>query len=149
MTITPAAIARSANAIRGRLVDVLRRDLIGPDPSDVDLYNERLTDNPSRWYLAGFLAPAPDGAGEEVEVVEDVGDPLFGEEQGTILLRADRYDRRFSAKDRGHPELGRLCHPSATARGSLHRREGSIRPRIPECPMAAHGWQGNGALDRA
>src|SRR5712691_1049469 len=75
---TPA----SANAIRGRLVDVLRRDLIGPDPSDVDLHHERLTDNPSRWYLAGFLAPAPDGAGEEAEVLEDVGDPLFGEDEG-------------------------------------------------------------------
>ena len=44
--------------------------------------SERLTDNPSRWYLAGFLAPAPDGAGEEAEVIEDVGDPLFGEDEG-------------------------------------------------------------------
>src|SRR6266404_2008589 len=82
MTTTPAAIATSANAIRGRLVDVLRRDLIGPDPSDVDLDTERLKDNPSRWYLAGFLAPAPDGAGEEAAGTEDVGDPLFGEDEG-------------------------------------------------------------------
>ncbi len=74
-TITPAST--SANVIRGRLVDVLRRDLIGPDPSDVDLHGERLTDNPSRWYLAGFLAPAPDGAGEEADGTEDVGDPTL------------------------------------------------------------------------
>jgi hypothetical protein len=77
-----ASSPASANAIRGRLVNVLRRDLIGPDPSDLDLHNERLTDNPSRWYLAGFLAPAPDGAGEGAEVIEDVGDPLFGEDEG-------------------------------------------------------------------
>src|SRR6266404_8735763 len=77
MTTTPPSYPANANAIRGRLVDVLRRDLIGPDPSDVDLHHERLTDNPSRWYLAGFLAPAPDGV-EEVEVLDDVGDPLFG-----------------------------------------------------------------------
>src|SRR5258707_15411956 len=82
MTVAPASTAISANAIRAQLVDVLRRDLIRPDPSDVDLHHERLTDNPSRWYLAGFLAPAPDGAGEEAEVIEDVGDPLFGEDEG-------------------------------------------------------------------
>src|ERR1700694_1161139 len=82
MTTTPASNPRNANAIRGRLVDVLRRDLIGPDPSDVDLHGERLADNPSRWYLAGFLAPAPDGAGEEADGTEDVGDPLFGEDEG-------------------------------------------------------------------
>jgi hypothetical protein len=80
MTIAPAASLVNAAAIRGRLVDVLRRDLIGPGPSDVDLHHERLTDNPSRWYLAGFLAPAPDGA-EETDGTEDVGDPLYGEDE--------------------------------------------------------------------
>src|SRR5258707_15075649 len=81
MTVAPASTAISANAIRAQLVDVLRRDLIGPDPSDVDLHHERLTDNPSRWYLAGFLAPAPEGA-EEADLTEDVGDPLFGDDEG-------------------------------------------------------------------
>src|SRR5260370_40517892 len=81
MTITAGSPVASANTIRGRLVDVLRRDLIGPDPSDVDLHHERLTDNPSRWYLAGFLAPAPEGA-EEADGTEDVGDPLFGDDEG-------------------------------------------------------------------
>jgi hypothetical protein len=62
--------------IRARLVDVFRRDLIGPLPErvcskDADLQRERLSDSendrPSRWYLAGFLAPADDAAGMEAD----------------------------------------------------------------------------------
>jgi len=46
--------------IRSKLVDVFRRDLVGPGPLDTDLATERLGENPSRWYLTGFLAPADD-----------------------------------------------------------------------------------------
>ncbi|MDI3469871.1 MAG: Helicase, C-terminal [Pseudolabrys sp.] len=46
--------------IRAKLVDVFRRDLVGPGPQDADLATERLSENPSRWYLTGFLAPADD-----------------------------------------------------------------------------------------
>src|SRR5258706_16460853 len=70
----------SAVAIRSRLVDTLRRDLIGPGPNDNDLAHERLKNNPSRWYLAGFLAPALDGISEGTESIEDEGDPLPGDE---------------------------------------------------------------------
>jgi hypothetical protein len=60
---TPATSAR----IRARLVDTFRPDLIGPGPGpeDADLATERLNENPSRWYLAGFLAPADDELGDE------------------------------------------------------------------------------------
>ena len=44
--------------IRSAIVDVFRRDLVGPGPQDADLARERLNENPSRWYLTGFLAPA-------------------------------------------------------------------------------------------
>jgi hypothetical protein len=70
----------SAAAIRGRLVDTLRRDLIGPLPRDIDLAGERLKENPSRWYLAGFLAPALDGIPEGTESLDDEGDPLLSDE---------------------------------------------------------------------
>ena len=70
----------SAAAIRSRLVDTLRRDLIGPGPQDADLAHERLKNNPSRWYLAGFLAPALEGIAEGAESVEDEGDPLLTDE---------------------------------------------------------------------
>jgi hypothetical protein len=40
--------------IRAHIVDVFRRDLIGPGEQDADLANERLNESPSRWYLTGF-----------------------------------------------------------------------------------------------
>lgn len=48
--------------VRARLVDILRRDLVGPGPQDEDLARERLSENPSRWYLTGFIAPKEDEA---------------------------------------------------------------------------------------
>ncbi len=48
--------------VRTRIVSAFRRDLVGPGPEveDLDLASERLNENPSRWYLTGFLAPADD-----------------------------------------------------------------------------------------
>jgi hypothetical protein len=48
--------------VRASIVETFRRDLIGPKPGpeDADIAKERLNENPSRWYLAGFLAPAED-----------------------------------------------------------------------------------------
>jgi hypothetical protein len=46
--------------IRSSIVRTFRRDLVGPGPEDTDLASERLNENPSRWYLTGFLAPAED-----------------------------------------------------------------------------------------
>ena len=74
--------AAASAEVRARLVDVLRRDLIGPGPQDADIAHERLKDNPSRWYLAGFIAPSFDGIPEGTESLEDEGDPLFGEDEG-------------------------------------------------------------------
>jgi hypothetical protein len=59
---------------------MLQRDLIGPGPDDTDIARERLKNNPSRWYLTGFLAPALEGTSEGTESIEDEGDPLFSEE---------------------------------------------------------------------
>jgi hypothetical protein len=52
--------------VRRDLVKVFRRDLVGPGPEDEDLARERLNNlsPPSRWYLAGFLAPAEDELGQ-------------------------------------------------------------------------------------
>ena len=45
--------------VRARLVDMLRRDLVGPHPDlDADLAREVLAGtSPSTWYLTGFLGP--------------------------------------------------------------------------------------------
>jgi hypothetical protein len=76
MTYAPGAapvppLGKAATAVRTRLVDTLRRDLIGPGPEDTDLARELLKENPSRWYLTGFLAPSLDSEAEEE--VDDEG----------------------------------------------------------------------------
>jgi len=57
--------------VRARLVDILRRDLVGPGPQDEDLARERLSENPSRWYLTGFTAPKEDEADDPAVQEED------------------------------------------------------------------------------
>ena len=62
-------------ALRGRLVDLLRRDLIGPGPDDADIATELLPERPGRWYLTGYLVPAPDSeASEDEEAEQDLPD---------------------------------------------------------------------------
>lgn len=77
--------------IRARIVDTFRRDLIGPlpervQPTDADLQRERFSDSendrPSRWYLAGFLAPADDDSG--MEAVETQQPELVAVEEAEI-----------------------------------------------------------------
>ena len=72
----------SALAVRARIVETLRRDLIGPGPQDADLAREVLKENPSRWYLTGFLAPSLDGNASLAEEPAEVGDPIFGDDAG-------------------------------------------------------------------
>ncbi len=63
-------------AVRTRILDVFRRDLIGPSPHDADLADERLNDNPSRWYLAGFITPADDDETDEKDFAPSVQEEL-------------------------------------------------------------------------
>lgn len=68
--------------VRNQLVDILRRDLVGPRPDlDQDLAREVLSEKPSRWYVGGFIVPAYDGAAplipDEDETAEEVGDDLL------------------------------------------------------------------------
>jgi hypothetical protein len=66
----------TSEEIRARLVDTFRRDLVGPGPNDSDIARERLPENPSRWYLTGFLAPVedePDEADPSVQEEMEIG----------------------------------------------------------------------------
>jgi len=65
VTTTPT----TSEQVRSRLVNVLRRDLVGPSPHDIDLATERLPMEPSRWYLTGFIGPTTDAP--EATEVED------------------------------------------------------------------------------
>ncbi|HRZ07399.1 MAG TPA: helicase, partial [Candidatus Competibacteraceae bacterium] len=63
-------------AVRDRLIDALRLDLVGPALPD-----EQLTESPSRWYLTGFLAPlnaqaeqrSDPEAAEELDLLDTAG----------------------------------------------------------------------------
>jgi hypothetical protein len=66
--------------VRGKLVQALGLDLIGPDRGS-ELLNEVLPQAPSRWYLTGFLVPieageaqkADETAAEGVDELSDAG----------------------------------------------------------------------------
>lgn len=83
--------------VRHGIVEKLRRDLIGPSPGpeDADIANETLEAVPSRWYLAGFLAPeqptrASDAAeDEERETDAEAQDDMLGAAEAGGAARAD------------------------------------------------------------
>jgi hypothetical protein len=88
--------------IRARIVNVFRRDLIGPGAQDADLAKERLNESPSRWYLTGFLAPAEDPLG--LEGVDDEGDPSAQEEMEIDVEEPDADGAGGAAGDNEEPE---------------------------------------------
>jgi hypothetical protein len=52
----PLSIMPTSAAIRTKLVDALKLDLVGPWPGH-EFANELLPENPTRWYLTGYLVP--------------------------------------------------------------------------------------------
>jgi hypothetical protein len=48
----------TSSEVRAKLVDALKLDLVGPWPAR-PLANELLPENPTRWYLTGYLVPDP------------------------------------------------------------------------------------------
>jgi Helicase conserved C-terminal domain len=89
--------------IRAHIVNVFRRDLIGPGLQDADLANERLNESPSRWYLAGFLAPAEDPLGLDGD--DDENDPSAQEEMEIDVEEPDADGTGGAATDNGEPEV--------------------------------------------
>ncbi|MGX1165763.1 hypothetical protein AB7M16_002029 [Bradyrhizobium sp. USDA 372] len=80
--------------VRGQLIDIVRRDLIGPHPDlDADLAREVLDEKPSRWYVGGFLVPSYDGTApskqDEDETAEKSGDELLSLETLDSAPRGD------------------------------------------------------------
>lgn len=84
--------------VRSEIVDRLRRDLVGPSEhlTDDDLANEQLKENPSRWYLTGFLAPAYEGT-----IVDTDSDE---EEEELLALEAGGAGAGGAAGDDDEPE---------------------------------------------
>ena len=88
--------------IRAHIVDIFRRDLIGPEPRDTDLANERLNESPARWYLAGFLAPAEDALALDGD--DDESDPSAQEEMEIDVEEPDADGVGGAATDNEEPE---------------------------------------------
>lgn len=93
---------KTSQEIRTQIVSVFRRDLIGPGPHDADLATERLNENPARWYLAGFIAPAEDALGLDGGD-EDV-DPSAQEEMELDVEEPDADGSKGAAADNEEPE---------------------------------------------
>jgi hypothetical protein len=96
--------------VRSSIVDVFRRDLVGPGPQDADLARERLSDNPSRWYLTGFLAPAQDPLAQDGPPTRE-DDPATQEEMEIDLEEPAEEGAGGAAGDDAPPEA-----PSAKRR---------------------------------
>src|SRR3954470_21829630 len=88
--------------VRVQIVNVFRRDLIGPGPKDADLANERLNEAPSRWYLAGFIAPAEDPLGLDGD--DNDPNPAVQEEMETDVEEPDADGANGAAADNEEPE---------------------------------------------
>ena len=90
----------NAAGVRAEMVRRLRRNLIGPsEADDHDLLAERLPpgENPSRWYLAGFIAPS----GELTQ--EPAADSEWDEVDG-ILSDVEAFGAGGAAGDHDEPE---------------------------------------------
>jgi len=88
--------------VRERLISTFRRDLVGPHPEkDSDLAHERLSENPSRWYLTGFLAPRDGPTGLESK---EEPDPAAQEEMEIDVEEPDTEGAGGAAGDAEEPE---------------------------------------------
>jgi len=93
---------KTSEEVRAQIVNVFRRDLIGPGQQDADLATERLNENPARWYLAGFLAPAEDTLG--LDGANDGSDPSAQEEMEIEVEEPDVDGAKGAAADNEEPE---------------------------------------------
>jgi hypothetical protein len=96
--------------VRSSIVTAFRRDLVGPGPQDADLAKERLNENPSRWYLTGFLAPANDPLAQDGPQASE-NDPSVQEEIETDLEEPAEEGAGGAAGDDAPPDT-----PSAKRR---------------------------------
>src|SRR3954447_22504157 len=83
-------------AVRERLVELLRRDLVGPHPDlDPDLAREVIAGvAPSTWYLTGFLGPRRETGTARVGATKN--DDVAAEQSAEDLLEAQRASESLS-----------------------------------------------------
>jgi hypothetical protein len=141
--------SRTSLDVRSSIVETFRGDLVGPALQDLDLARERLNENPSRWYLTGFLAPAdepaPSGRSDEDDPWRQTtcSSPLPRQDQACRGRRREiLFYRFFSAK----------TARSTVARGQWGAPRSSpppaARPEVDRHGAAAASWKQLGHCHR-
>jgi hypothetical protein len=97
--------------VRARLVETFRRDLVGPGIEDEDLARERLAENPSRWYLTGFIAPSEDEPTADDPAVQEEEDREAESETGSGAGGAPAMTSRARRQPRGAD----FCRPRSVS----------------------------------
>src|SRR6202043_1963590 len=103
----------SAVDVRSRLLEMLRRDLVGPHPDlDSDLSREVFSGtSPSTWYLTGYLGPRRQGfKGQRIKAA--LGEAA-DQEQSELQLEAQRGSEGM---EEGAPGPGNAADEGATER---------------------------------
>jgi hypothetical protein len=110
----------SADGVRTRLLEMLRRDLVGPHYLDPDLAREVLAGtNPSNWYLTGYLGPRRQGLKEKrIAATTEAGK----EEQSELALEIQRSSEGM---EEGAPGPAQAADDSATERPPVRSFEPS------------------------
>ncbi len=88
--------------IRAHIVNVFRRDLIGPGPQDSDLAGERLNESPRAGIWPDFLAPAKDPLSLDGD--DDDSNPSAQEEMELDVEEPDADGTGGAATDNEEPE---------------------------------------------
>ena len=111
----------SAVDVRTRLIDLLRRDLVGPHPDlDGDLAREVLSGtSPSNWYLTGYLGPRRRLKDRRLKAVTG---EAAEEEQSELQLEAQRSSEGM---EEGAPGPGNAADEGATERPPVRSFEPS------------------------
>lgn len=105
---------KDSASVRDYLIKVLQLDLVGPDPEDEALQNERIQYAPSKWYLTGFLVPAEapieQRAQDTEEELDEPSEPIHGADDASTPERGSG-KRVFLPSSAG---LSVLADPVAT-----------------------------------
>jgi hypothetical protein len=109
---SPSDTLNPSAAVRAKLCEALRLDLIGPH-NDHAFARELLPERPERWYLTGFLVPFDATAAERI-IDQEPDEELDGGASTATVRRADAQIRALFGRDRAQvfPPPGPNRHDS-------------------------------------
>jgi hypothetical protein len=129
----------SSAAVRERLIDLMRRDLVGPHPDlDPDLAREVLSgSSPSNWYLTGYLGPRRKTAAAR-RLAAVTGSEAAEEEAAEDMLEAQRGSEGM---EEGAPGPGAAADDGSAERPPVRSFEASSLGLTVLLPRGARALQ--------